>query len=228
MRPLSRTVLSPCCRKPPSAPSAFTSLQWRHQVSALCRTFSTARAAHISASTPPPLTAQEFATITPLLLLRELLQQHTELDGIDAGTRLQPGERRIVISRAEFRHFCATAQVEDPEAALADLAAAGVVVVLDGGNMIHLRPLLYLETLELIRSTQAQSPISANETSAVSSKPSMAGSSFMLEEAQRRVAELSKEEEMRDQLRPAIARVARWRRTVWGGALLYAGAQLAI
>lgn len=33
---------------------------------------------------------------------------------------------------------------------------------------------------------------------------------------------------MREDLQPAIAKAARWRRSLWGGALLYAGSQLAI
>ncbi|GET89725.1 hypothetical protein, conserved [Leishmania tarentolae] len=202
--------------------------QWRRHVGTPGRRFATEHADGTSAPKSYALSAQDFASITPLLLLRQMLQQHTELDGIDVGAAFPPGEKRIVISRTKFCHFCAAAHVEDPQAALADLEAAGVVVVLDGGDMVHLRPVLYLDTLETIRNVEKPSS-SGNGTSEAKSKLSGAASSFMLEEAERRVAQLTEREKaMRNQLQPAIARAARWRRTVWGSALLYAGAQLAI
>lgn len=174
----------------------------------------------------PTLSAREFASLTPMLLLQQSLQQYTELDGTDVAGHTDVTENHCVISRTAFCHFCAAAHVEDPSAALADLEAAGVVVLLDGGDKIHLRPALYLETLELVRRAGAP-PTSA--AAAASPPPPSTSSSFLLEEAERRVAELAQQEmAMREQLRPAIARAARWRRTAWGGALFYAGAQLAV
>ncbi|KAG5475828.1 hypothetical protein CUR178_03541 [Leishmania enriettii] len=223
MQTLRRTVLRRYCRQQPSAPSALDPSPSHHRIGTVRRAFST------SSPKSSAILAHDFATLTPCLLLRKLLQQHTELDGTDVGTWRDPGEKYIVISQAKFAHFCAAAHVEDAEAALAYLAAAGVVVVLDGGKLIHLRPVLYLETLEMIHGAATTSSTSNNATSAAHSKPSATGCSFMLEEAERRVVELAKrEKEMRSRLRPAIAQAARWRRTVWGGALLYAGAQLAI
>ncbi|CAJ1028837.1 calcium uniporter protein, mitochondrial, putative [Leishmania guyanensis] len=228
MRSLSGTVLWRHCGLLPSVQSAPTLSHVCRRLSTLGCTVVTSRAYHTRPSKSAALSANDFATLTPLLLLRQALQQHTELDGTDVGAQLTPGEQHIIISRTKFCHFCATAHVEDPEAALADLEAAGVVVVLDGGSLIHLRPALYLETLEIIRNAATASN-AGNRTPATNSVPSVNGSSFLLEEAERRVAELTKREKaMRYQLEPAIARAARWRRSVWGGALLYAGAQLAV
>ncbi|KAG5501427.1 hypothetical protein JKF63_03240 [Porcisia hertigi] len=212
-----------------SAGSASPFPQW-------CRCFSTPAGPHsspqaaddTSTSESLVLSAHDFAAITPLLLLRQALQQHTELDGIDLGAHLNSRENHIIISWAKFCQFCAAAHVKNPDAALADLQAAGVVVALDGGSVVHLRPVLYLETVDKIRSASTMT-CSRGGTSTTHSMRSGSGSNFMLEEAERRVAELTRREKaMRDQLQPAIARAARWRRTVWGGALFYAGAQLAI
>ncbi|CAG9576679.1 conserved hypothetical protein [Leishmania major strain Friedlin] len=228
MQPLSGTIFRRSGGLLPSAQSTSTLAHWRRRLSTLGHRFAAARAAHASAPASSALSAHDFAALTPLLLLRQMLQQHTQLDGIGLGAQLHPNEQHIVISRTKFCHFCAASHVADPNAALADLEAAGVVVVLDGGNIVHLRPVLFLETLEMIRNV-ARPSSSGDGTLETSSKPLVAVGSFMLEEAERRVAALTERERaMRYRLQPAIARAARWRRTVWGGALLYAGAQLAI
>jgi calcium uniporter protein, mitochondrial len=190
----------------------------------------TASAASPSASATA-LSAADFAAISPQLLLRQALQQYSELDGTRLGAELHPGEHHILISRGKFLQFCAQAHVDDPDSALADLAAAGVVVVLDGGALIHLRPVLYLETEELVASLHEDTSRNddAGTAHTAEATPSCSVGSFLVAEAERRVDELTKKKEaMSLPLRPAIARAAQWRRCVWGGALLFAGTQLAV
>ncbi|KPA80885.1 putative mitochondrial calcium uniporter protein, mitochondrial [Leptomonas pyrrhocoris] len=195
-----------------------------------CRLLGTSRTAFATASTAAALSAADFATIAPQLLLRQALQQYAELDGTQLGAELHPGEGHVLIPRERFLRFCAQAHVDDPDAALADLEAAGVVVALDGGTLIHLRPVLYLETVELLSQTQngTDGSSGSSDGTPVPSTGSSVGA-FMLEEAERRIEKLcQKEQELAEQLRPAIARAAKWRRSVWGGALLFAGTQLAV
>ncbi|KPI88030.1 hypothetical protein ABL78_2906 [Leptomonas seymouri] len=194
----------------------------------------TARTVSAGASTSASLSAVDFAAITQRLLLRQALQQYTELDGTRIGAELHPGENHVLISRGRFLQFCAQAHVEDPDAALAQLEATGYVVTLDDGKLVHLRPVLYLETLRLVSPPQGVTEAASSEHDARSDDTSVASAgssvaSFMLEEAERRIEKLSqKEREMAAQLQPAIVRAAKWRRSVWGSALLFAGTQLAV
>ena len=204
-----------------------------------------AAAAPATSSSPAP-SASEFAAIAPQLLLRQALQQYTELDGTRIGAELHSGENHVLISREKFLQFCAQSHVYEPDVALADLEAAGVVVVLDGGRLVHLRPVLYLETLELLSGTETTAESNENsrtdkcnsngedarsekgEGAPMTSAASAIGA-FMMEEAEHRIAQLcQREQAMTEQLQPAIARAAKWRRSVWGGALLFAGTQLAV
>lgn len=174
-------------------------------------------------SSPSTLSVKEFLQLTPQLLLRSRLQQYTELDGTEAGAALHPGEDFVIINRSRFDEFCAVAHVEDAEAALQNLTDAGYVIPLDNGSRIHLRPVQYLDSLAIIEQVKSQRKAGAEDLE-VEVPPSL-----FIAEAARRVEKLEKQEAaMRERLQPAILKAARWRRSLWGGALFYAGAQLAI
>lgn len=176
---------------------------------------------------PPPactLTPEQFAKLAPMNLLLSALEQHTRLAGTEYAAAQSPAENHVVVSRDTFNEFCALSHVVDADAALAALHAAALVVSIDGGRRVHLRPVQYLEELEVIEALQAAAP----STAAGLADLPLPGP-FLLAEVERRVAALEDEEAAtRGRLQPAIARAARWRRCVWGGALLYAGTQLAV
>lgn len=157
--------------------------------------------------------------LMPMTLLRSSLQQYTQLDGTEYAQHCaqEKGQNYIIISREKFDAFCASANVTDTQTALEALSDAAIVVPLEGGRLVHLRPALFVEEEEM-----------ADQVS----RGEAAGhiyDSFLLEEVEARISALEKEEaELRSQLTPAIAKAARWRRSVWGGALCFAGAQLAI
>ncbi|EPY32408.1 hypothetical protein STCU_02826 [Strigomonas culicis] len=163
------------------------------------------------------LSVAQFTKIAPMVLLREALQQHTALDDTLFAATHHKGQNHIIIRRDTFDGFCRLSHVEDAARALEAMDEAGLVVSLAGGQLVHLRPVLYVETLEAALSPQA------------AGAHALEPAHFLLEVSEKKIEDLRKEEAaMRAALQPAIAKAARWRRSVWGGALCFAGAQLAI
>ncbi|RNF10522.1 putative calcium uniporter protein, mitochondrial [Trypanosoma conorhini] len=155
----------------------------------------------------PALTAAEFAQIAPMVLLRQALQQHA-VAGSGVGVR---GNAHL-ISRTVFDRHCAESHIEDSDEALRLLAEAGTVVPISGGKEVHLRPLQLVHMYE--------------DLVVAAAGPS---SDFFIEEATRRLeAAEADAAAMRRELQPAVVRAAKWRRRVWGAALCFTGAQLAV
>ncbi|EKF32036.1 hypothetical protein MOQ_004121 [Trypanosoma cruzi marinkellei] len=157
----------------------------------------------------PLLTPVEFAQIAPMVLLCQALKQHAAMDsavGINGNS--------AVISRAIFNHYCFESHVENSDEALRLLEESGSVVSLSNGEGVHLRPLQFAHMYEDLTGEGEEKGSS---------------SAFFLEEATRRLEAAEAEEAaMRSELQPALLRAAKWRRVVWGGALCFSGAQLAI
>ncbi|CCW60994.1 unnamed protein product [Phytomonas sp. EM1] len=165
------------------------------------------------------LSSEAFARLAPILLLQKALRQHTLL----AETPLKEGAppSPFLLTRAQFDRLCRLSHVADSEAALQALHDAALVVSLDAGRLVHLRPVRYVEAVELAETLLEESEMPHEKDPALPV-------CFLLTETERRVAGLiEKEAAMRRQLEPAIARAARWRRLIWSAALLFAGGQLA-
>ncbi|EPY29878.1 hypothetical protein AGDE_09732 [Angomonas deanei] len=146
-----------------------------------------------------------------MTLLHSALRQYTLLDGTVFAQHHQP-DNHIIISRETFDQLCKQCQVDDSAAALTALEEAAAVVSLHDGKLVHLRPVLYVNTL-----------------AAMEAGGQAAAGNFLLEKVEQNIQALEAEElRMRKSLEPAIAKAARWRRTLWGGSLLLAGCQLAI
>ncbi|RNF06770.1 putative calcium uniporter protein, mitochondrial [Trypanosoma rangeli] len=174
-----------------------------------CTTGEEALTKHKPSPPSTTLTAAEFAHIAPMVLLRQALQQRA-VSACGVGVN----ENANVISRAVFDQYCAEIHIENSEEALRLLAEAGTVVPISDGEGVHLRPLQLVHMHEdLVGAGVATGPSSL----------------FFIEEATRRLeAAQAEEAAMRQELQPAVMRAARWRRRVWGAALCFAGAQLAI
>ncbi|KEG09835.1 putative calcium uniporter protein, mitochondrial [Trypanosoma grayi] len=184
-------------------------MRWAHAESSLspllsamrCCTTTATSASTGEAPPPPPLTASEFASIAPMVLLRQALQQHAAVGSDGSGGR-------DVISRAVFDHYCRESHVADSDVALQLLEESGVLVSISHGVAVHLRPARLLQMYETLQGGTVD---------------------FFVEEARRRVSAAEVDEEaMRSALEPALRRAAKWRRFVWGGALCFAGLQLAV
>ncbi len=110
---------------------------------------------------------------------------------------------KAVVSLRELEAMAAACKVTDVDRAARALAGAGVIVPLaDGG--FHLRPVQLLAALD--------------------------GGSFRLEAGleQEHAAAVANETVRRRALQEAIDRASKLRQSVWAGALLFSGAQLAI
>lgn len=177
-------------------------------------------------SSSSSMTAGAFAELTPMVLLNSALQQQAMLVGTTYAQTLDPDANHSIITREEFDRLCAMSHVKDSQAALDALDEAAIVVSLDGGARVHLMPVQYLEELNVLEALQGHgaSTASAKALSDLAMPPL-----FFLSQVEERIRALeAREAAMRRRLEPAIAKAARWRRSVWGGALMYAGAQLAV
>ncbi|KAH9593056.1 Calcium uniporter protein [Trypanosoma melophagium] len=163
----------------------------------------------------PILSAAEFSSIAPMVLLRQALQHHTMVrDAPDVTVTSDVKGSRDVISRAVFDFCCSESHISDSNEALRLLEDAGVVVSISDGKAIHLRPAQLVEMQESLSCNGAISDVPLD---------------FFLEEANKRLLEAEAEKaKMEVELEPALRRAVKWRRLVWGGALCFAGIQLAV
>jgi calcium uniporter protein, mitochondrial len=115
----------------------------------------------------------------------------------------------IVLPSAKFDELATSCGVADVASSRRRLAAAGVILLGDG--VVLLRPMAF-----------ALASLKAGG-GAVDALPAIA-------QAQRNELERLRTElaEMQPKLDKALARVAGWRKMVWGGALTFSGAQLAV
>ncbi|ORC91664.1 putative calcium uniporter protein, mitochondrial [Trypanosoma theileri] len=163
----------------------------------------------------PILTAAEFSSIAPMVLLRQALKHHTMMnDAPNVTVTDDVKSSRDVISRAVFDYYCSESHVSNSSEALRLLEEAGVIVSISDGKAIHLRPAQLLEMQESLTEKGGISNVSLD---------------FFLEEANTRLLAAEAEKaKMEVELEPALKRAVHWRRLVWGGALCFAGMQLAI
>ncbi|CCW71107.1 unnamed protein product [Phytomonas sp. Hart1] len=177
------------------------------------------------------LSAEAFSRLTPMVLLQKALHQYTLLDDTQLS---KSSSNHLLISRDKFNHFCSISNVQEPESALQALDEAGVVVSLDQGRLVHLRPVQYVQEVEIVQSLLSKNETegSHNTTNSLNENVGLVShrlpDCFLLTESQRRIDKLvDVEVALRVKLYPAIAKAARWRRLIWSAALFYAGFQLA-
>ncbi|CUG94149.1 membrane-associated protein, putative [Bodo saltans] len=159
----------------------------------------TSAASHLTTS-KRSLSSEEFAATGPMILVHAKLRT----------------TKQAVLTKDAFTNLLRECHVVDVPAATSALADAGCVLAIDGGAHYHIKPAQWLHDVATIStgSDDAAGPF-ANLR--------------IVEDAQESVVNAeARHNELLKSLDGAVSKASRWRKTIWGGAMLFSGAQLAI
>lgn len=151
----------------------------------------------------------EFALTTPLILLQKRIH-----DSVDAVV-----PRETLVQHSRDSHV----PEEAIESTLASLAAASIVVPINSGAYYHLKP------SQLVSDVLEASDKHSNKEVSAAARACSLRRLGLVQSAQDNVEVAEAEfQALFKQLSGAIDAASRWRKAVWGGAMLFSGTQLAV
>lgn len=145
------------------------------------------------------LSVEDFVSTAPMLLVHEKIRV----------------AKQAVVTDAAFQQLLSECHVVDPTAATKALVDAGCILPIDGGAHYHLRPAQWLHDVTSATSDK-------DTTAPFSSLSIVEDAQAECERAEAAHASIAKD------LDGAISKASRWRKCIWGGAMVFSGAQLAI
>lgn len=151
------------------------------------------------------ITTEEFAETGPMLLVHGKLCV----------------SKQAVMTASMFQDLLKECNVRDVAKATSALVQAGCIIPIDGGAHYHVKPSQWLHDV----ATSAASPSDAAGASFVEPFSSV----NIVQSAQEKVDLAEKAHaSLLQSLDGAVLKASRWRKCIWGGAMLFSGTQLAV
>jgi calcium uniporter protein, mitochondrial len=146
------------------------------------------------------LSTEEFASTGPMILVHAKLRT----------------TQQAVLTNAAWTSLLKECHVVDIAAATGALVDAGCILAIDGGAHYHIKPAQWLHDV-------------ATASNGGDDGSGPFANLRIVQDAQEAVNKAeSRHNEILKLLDGAVSKASRWRKTVWGGAMLFSGAQLAI